>query len=120
MKKMFWKKNASAQSQRDCITQPRVGATAPALGARHKSILNPNGVASFGSRAATLSGLMTSDRATQGSSRNPGLIAAIPLGCKAAARTMCERHAAGSFMRCVFFLIAFGLLATGRSVHAQN
>jgi len=31
MKKIFRLKNTSAQSQRDCITQPRVGAGAPTL-----------------------------------------------------------------------------------------
>ena len=50
------------------ITQPRVGAAATTLGAQREIIFNPNGVASSGPRAATVSGLMMSGRVTQGSS----------------------------------------------------
>lgn len=76
--------NFRDQSQRDCIIQPRVGATAPTLGLNAKEIHNPNGVAPLYPirMNATPSELCLVAEETQGSSqaRNPGLNDGIPLG----------------------------------------
>jgi hypothetical protein len=75
------------ESRRDSVSQPRVGAPAPTLGAPRQRILQPQRGCSLRSLArarwdATLSGLSLFPRLTQGSSRtrNPGLDDGIPLG----------------------------------------
>lgn len=116
------------QSQRDCITQPKVDAIAATLGLPNQIPNNPNGVASFWHcRDTTPSGLIMFRDVTQGSSqaRNPGLNDGIPSGFKSNCydtllRATHERRAPA--LACAWLMIAAvaALLVSGCKPSGAN